>query len=653
LRENMRPELNPDNITAIPAGLQSRRQWVLWRYESRPGDPKPTKVPYQPSGRTASHADPATWISFAEATAAAPRFDGLGFVFTADDPYCGIDLDGCYTPDGTLRQWAVEIVESAQDAECYIERTPSGLGLHIIGQAVFGKGRKQKHAEGAVEVYDRLRYFTMSGDQISIGDVDSDASIAVSVVARKYLTRPESESTIEVDPGTGIADYQADALAAQCLAGASADFLSHWHDKIDVTRHGGDRSAHRLSLVNKVAMKLASCLGRPATISEVRAVCLRAPFIRYEMTAARSKWPRLAKEECAKGIRWATEHVAPGAPGVAPANEPMLLTLAQLAERAQSIRWVVKGIIPDDSIGVIFGASGTFKSFLALDFSLHVAHGLPWLGKKTQQGSVVYIAAEGGAGLWRRIEAWHKQRNFKWAGIPLYVCPYPLTLATEAPALAEAVKKLCLNPRVIIVDTMSQTFTGEENSATDVANFFRGIGRDLRAVFRCAVPVVHHSGHSATERPRGSSALIANVDWMYGVFRDEKEMIATVTCLKQKDADKLADVSFSLTVEKLGTDDDGDPISSLVATHIDTAGQLIAAIKAEARSGRSGNRQIFLSVVGDGVSEEVGRSAFYDQMGDKDANAKRQAWHKCRTWAIEAGIVSVFHGRLVLREQGK
>jgi putative DNA primase/helicase len=80
----------------IPAELRERPQWVIWRLEVRDG--KQTKVPYQAgaNGR-ASTTDPGTWATFDQAVATADRADGIGYVFAADDPYTGVDLDGGLT----------------------------------------------------------------------------------------------------------------------------------------------------------------------------------------------------------------------------------------------------------------------------------------------------------------------------------------------------------------------------------------------------------------------------------------------------------------------------------------------------------------------------------------------------------------------------
>jgi anti-sigma factor RsiW len=117
-----------------------------------------------------------------------------------------------------------------------------------------------------------------------------------------------------------------------------------------------------------------------------------------------------------------------------------LLTLEELQQQAQDVSWLVKGVIPADSVGMFFGASGTFKSFIALDLALHIVHGMQWLRRKTRRAPVIWIAAEGGAGTWKRIEAWHREHGIIWQGAPIYVVPVALDLAQEAYRVVEAVK---------------------------------------------------------------------------------------------------------------------------------------------------------------------------------------------------------------------
>ena len=321
-----------------------------------------------------------------------------------------------------------------------------------------------------------------------------------------------------------------------------------------------------------------------------------------------------------------------------------LLGLDELQKSAADVRWLVKRMLPAESIGMLFGGSGTFKSFVALDAALHIAHGMPWLGRRTTQGPVVYIAAEGGAGLWARVQAWHQARRLKWQGIPFYAVPAAVDLSSDAWRVVDAAQALGVTPAMVVIDTLSQTYSGEENSANEMAAYFRELGARFRQLWRCAVLLIHHSGHMATERPRGSSAIRANLDFMFGVFRDEKEMLATITCAKQKDGEAFDDATFSLTQQTIGTDADGDPVTSLVARHLSTAEEVQEAADAEVKAGRSNGNKLFLSLAQNGAQEPEVRSAFYAECGLSEPEARRQAYWRARKWAITKGFIDVAQG---------
>lgn len=329
-----------------------------------------------------------------------------------------------------------------------------------------------------------------------------------------------------------------------------------------------------------------------------------------------------------------------------------LLNLAELREQSHAVPWLVKHVIPASSIGMLYGGSGTFKSFIAVDAGLHVAHGLPWLGRRTQQGSVLYIAAEGGTGLWPRVAAWHRSRRLQWADTPLHVIPAALDLTSDAWRVVEAAQAKGVTPALVIVDTLSQTYTGEENSANEVAAYFRELGTRFRELWGCAVLILHHTGHNATERPRGSSAMRANLDFMLGVHRDEKEMLATLSCAKQKDGEPFDDTTFSVGVHTLRNDDDGDPITSLVARHLTSAEDLQDAMEVESKAGRGGHNQLLLRLLQNGSKESELRSAFYADCGQDTPEARRQAYGRAKKWATQHGFLEIAEG-YVLTLKGK
>jgi putative DNA primase/helicase len=154
------PRVLAPDFDAVPAALRERRQWVLWRLEHKPGAKKPTKVPYHPGGGMASSVDHSTWRPFDDVRAAyeAGGYAGVGYVFSPDDPFVGIDLDGCRNAEtGELAPWA----QTALDRfSTYAEVSPSGTGIHIIMEGALPPGGRKR---GPVECYDEGRYFTVTG----------------------------------------------------------------------------------------------------------------------------------------------------------------------------------------------------------------------------------------------------------------------------------------------------------------------------------------------------------------------------------------------------------------------------------------------------------------------------------------------------------
>ncbi|HEX4772236.1 MAG TPA: hypothetical protein VH351_15475 [Bryobacteraceae bacterium] len=146
----------------IPRELFAYKQWVLWRTAEVDGHR--TKVPISPwSGKPAACNKPQTWGTYRHVCYSLHRFrcDGVGFVFTGDDPFCGIDIDHCRAADGIIAPGAQALIERIGS---YAELSPSGTGVHILLQgALAGRGRRS----GSVEVYDSSRYFTMTGRHVA------------------------------------------------------------------------------------------------------------------------------------------------------------------------------------------------------------------------------------------------------------------------------------------------------------------------------------------------------------------------------------------------------------------------------------------------------------------------------------------------------
>ncbi len=156
----MAAALDPDKI---PPELKARPQWGVWRQEVVDG--RFTKVPYQPRKpqKKASSTNPDTWGTFEQALSVAQTngFHGIGYVFSPQDVYAGVDLDHCRNPEtGEIAEWAWQIIKRLNS---YTEISPSGRGVHIIIKGIVPPGGNKK---GQVEMYSQRRYFTMTGHHL-------------------------------------------------------------------------------------------------------------------------------------------------------------------------------------------------------------------------------------------------------------------------------------------------------------------------------------------------------------------------------------------------------------------------------------------------------------------------------------------------------
>jgi len=209
-------EISIDEREAIPETLRKREQWVCWREEERDG--KPTKIPVTPAtGGFASSTDPETWTGFERALdyTETEHADGIGFVFTDDDPIVGVDLDDCRDLEtDDVDDAALDIIERL---DSYTEVSPSGTGYHVLITGALPEGRNRR---GSVELYDTARFFTVTGDHVERTPTRvARRQDSLTAIHREYVqdterdTAPESEQRGDADdrsPTTDAADVDVD-----------------------------------------------------------------------------------------------------------------------------------------------------------------------------------------------------------------------------------------------------------------------------------------------------------------------------------------------------------------------------------------------------------------------------------------------------------
>lgn len=234
--------------------------------------------------------------------------------------------------------------------------------------------------------------------------------------------------------------------------------------------------------------------------------------------------------------------------------------------------WLIKGLMPTEGLQVLYGVPGTGKSFIALDAALHVASGRRWMGRKVRQAGVVYVAAEAGRGMRKRIVAARRHH-----GLPSSL---PLALVTAAPQLGfrdgdadllakEIAAQLPEDFRLglIVVDTLARTMAGgDESGSAGMGTFIDNVER-LGAKVGALVVVVHHSGKDLDRGMRGSSALVAASNAVWRIMSDKQDAGLTLLHVeKMKEEEGKFDLPFTLQRFDLEPDRDGEPRSSCVVS---------------------------------------------------------------------------------------
>jgi hypothetical protein len=234
---------------------------------------------------------------------------------------------------------------------------------------------------------------------------------------------------------------------------------------------------------------------------------------------------------------------------------------------------LVKGLLAEGSLCVLFGESNSGKSFLILDVALAVAAGQLWCGQRTQRGLVVYVAGEGAASVRTRVAAYRRTHPELTSGLPFAIIPLAVDfrdatavaalIATVRAAEAESGEKVAL----IVVDTFARCFPGgNENDAQDVGEVVAAADH-IRAETGAALAFVHHAGKDPSKGARGSSALRAAADTELLVEGTSGTRTLTVT--KQRDLEPAPPMGFDLETVELGTDEDGEPVTSCVVRYTD------------------------------------------------------------------------------------
>jgi hypothetical protein len=215
---------------------------------------------------------------------------------------------------------------------------------------------------------------------------------------------------------------------------------------------------------------------------------------------------------------------------------------------------------------MVYGESGSGKTFITLDMACHIAAGLQWHGHKTKAGLVVYMAGEGNYGLRQRVTAWCKAHGVQNLD-NLLISNKAIDIDSPAAAaqIINAVREITQDDAVaIFIDTVNNHMSGDENSAKDTRNMLNACNIVARAL-SASVCLNHHTGHAAEskQRARGSSAWKASLDASILVSKNDNSI--EISCTKMKDAEPPNPFFGKLETVPLGwIDEDGEEIKGAV-----------------------------------------------------------------------------------------
>ena len=224
------------------------------------------------------------------------------------------------------------------------------------------------------------------------------------------------------------------------------------------------------------------------------------------------------------------------------------------------LQWRIKKVLPQTGLAAIYGASGSGKSFLVLDALQALAAGHEWFGYKTKPCNVLYCALEGEGGIAGRVAAYRIRHGESSQNIRYLVQPFSLLDGGDITDLAKAIKAAGQGADVVVLDTLNRAAPGADENDSKSMGQIIAAAKELQTHIGGLVLLVHHTGKDSSKGLRGHSSLHAALDAAIEVRRDGDNREWLIA--KSKDGEDGEAHPFKLDVVEIGTDEDGEPVTS-------------------------------------------------------------------------------------------
>ena len=332
-------------------------------------------------------------------------------------------------------------------------------------------------------------------------------------------------------------------------------------------------------------------------------------------------------------------------------------------------KWLVKGLLGENEMSVLFAPSGGGKSFVALDLGARIAAGLDWYDHRVTRSAVLYIAGEGATGFRQRMTAWRLANDSD--DVPFVMLPRAVDLYSRETsavelvrdAMGEVAERAGIPVRLIVLDTLSRMMQGGVDSDPKDMKIFLEHVEELRRVTGTHILIVHHTGKETDRGMRGSSMLRDFADTVLEIKVPSKEEGGPhrIVVEKQKDGEEGRNYRVRLSQSVIGTDEDGEDITSCVVKHAG-ASETTGSEKSQRLSNRQFSALKSLTDVmvdqsepapGGSFPASVARVVKLDAwkgrcgssfLSDLTAEARKKAFNRAKDDLIAMGKVGVWEG---------
>jgi len=580
----------PHSIS-VPAPLRGIKGWLLWKSEQTTGEKKPRKIAYYASGmkrhgEQGSEQERARLVTYDVAHAAYLKggYDGLAFAPLSGFNVVALDFDNCVT-DGKIAPEVLKVIDGT-----YAELSPSGKGVRALFRGDIGNHKKiSKDGSIGFETFSTSGFVTITGrvlysvEIVGLEDTVEDITNAVTEYCAKRFghdTRDEisnaEDPLASLKPKLGLSVSEIEALLAQLDPDMDRDewirvgmAVHHecegddtgfeiWNDwsangakypSEENLREQWDSFDRARNKGRQVSMATVKRMVKQATTPKPGAA--NADEILARISTVKSDGPRSAVS---------TPDTFEG--------KFKAYSAGSMSDRPPP-DWLIDDVIPKADVMVLFGASGSGKSFVALDMAACIARGIPWRGNHAEKGRVLIIAAEGGGGMGKRIKAYCLHH-----GIDPYTLDISVVIAAPNFMLKDDISEVAATVKaaggfdLIIADTFAQVTPGANENAGEDMGLAINNAKVLRDVTGAMVLLVHHSGKDASRGARGWSGIKAAMDAEIEVIKhDNGEREIRLT--KMKDGDDGLRWGVKLEILPVGKDARGKEITSCVALETD------------------------------------------------------------------------------------